>query len=77
MVSTTEESSASLSLARCSRSRTDDTGCVCIAIAMPIACRGHVMILSGNRERPCSSDVFVRISRRNRTFPEDIDRLHF
>ncbi|OWZ15991.1 hypothetical protein PHMEG_00010273 [Phytophthora megakarya] len=46
---------------------------------MPIACRGHVMkeVLSGNKERPCSSDVFVRISRRNRTFPEDTDRLHF
>ncbi|OWY90439.1 hypothetical protein PHMEG_00041432 [Phytophthora megakarya] len=33
-------------------------------------------VLSGNRERPCSSDVFVRICRRNRTFPEDTDRLH-
>ncbi|OWZ18860.1 hypothetical protein PHMEG_0006988 [Phytophthora megakarya] len=59
--------------------RTDDNGCVCIVIAMPIAYRGHIMKegLSGNRERPCSSDVFGRISRRDRTFAEDTDRLHF
>ncbi|OWY95841.1 hypothetical protein PHMEG_00034049 [Phytophthora megakarya] len=37
MLSTTEELPGLLSLARCSTSRTYDTGCICIAIAMPIA----------------------------------------
>ncbi|EGZ05911.1 hypothetical protein PHYSODRAFT_532523 [Phytophthora sojae] len=40
---------------------------------------GHVMkaLLSGKRERPCFSDVFARIRRRNSTLPEPTDRLRF
>ncbi|EGZ27431.1 hypothetical protein PHYSODRAFT_470781 [Phytophthora sojae] len=44
-----------------------------------MAWSGHVMkeLLSGKRERPCSSDVFARIRRRNSTLPEPTDKLRF
>ncbi|POM67132.1 Hypothetical protein PHPALM_16905 [Phytophthora palmivora] len=53
-------------------------GAVCVIMAMAIACSGQVTkSASGNSERPCSSEVFMRMKRTKNTLPASTERFCF
>eukprot|EP00644_Phytophthora_capsici_P015576 jgi/Phyca11/127519/e_gw1.70.36.1 len=58
--------------------RREALGADCVANPSAMANSGQVAkSSSGKRERPCSSDVFTRMKRTKKIFPDPIDRFSF